>query len=236
MEPRPRDPYDSGIAENGRDDGVYRQIRYRPPLGACEVVLVRHGESEAAVDGEHFPLLDGHGDPALAPEGRSQAGLLAERLSGERVDAIYVTSLRRTSETAAPLATALGIEPLVEPELREVHLGEWEGGLMRKKVLEADPLAVRVLVEERWDVIPGAESNARLTARAVPALQRIADSNPGSRVVVVIHGGVIACLLAYATGSRPFAFAGADNASVSHLVILGSSWNLRLFNDTTHLY
>ena len=40
-----------------------------------------------------------------------------------------MTTLRRTHETAAPLAARLGLTPIVEPDLREVHLGEWEGEL-----------------------------------------------------------------------------------------------------------
>src|SRR3546814_20869591 len=59
-----------------------------------------------------------------------------------RSDAIYVSTLRRTAETAAALAAALGVTPVVDPDLREVHLGEWEGGLFRQKIAEGDPIAV----------------------------------------------------------------------------------------------
>ncbi|MBA3303421.1 MAG: histidine phosphatase family protein, partial [Acidimicrobiia bacterium] len=103
-----------------------RQHRFRRPPGSTEVLLVRHGESEPAVRGVDFPLVDGHSDPALAPDGREQAERVADRLAGQDVDAIYVTTLRRTVETAAPLAARLGLEPRVEADLREVHLGEWE--------------------------------------------------------------------------------------------------------------
>ena len=48
----------------------FRQPRFRPPPGACEILLVRHGESAPHREGETFPLTDGHGDPPLAPEGR----------------------------------------------------------------------------------------------------------------------------------------------------------------------
>ena len=44
-----------------------------------------------------------------------------------------------------------------EPDLREVHLGTWEGGLFRKHDAERHPLARRLWREERWDLIPGAE-------------------------------------------------------------------------------
>lgn len=213
----------------------YGQKRYRPPDGAAEILLVRHGASEAARDGRPFPLVDGHGDPALAPEGREQAERVAERLAGERLDALYVTTLRRTAQTAAPLARRLGLEPRVEPGLREVHLGEWEGGLFRKKVAESDQVALRLFTEERWDVIPGAESSETFAARVEESLTRLAAAHPGGRIAVFTHGGVIAQALAAATGSRPFAFLAPDNGSVSRLVKLGGLSSVRGFNDTSHL-
>ncbi|GAA2215032.1 histidine phosphatase family protein [Nonomuraea monospora] len=213
----------------------YRQGRFRTPPGATEILLVRHGESEPARPGRPFPLVDGQGDPGLAPEGHEQAERVGLRLSSEPIDAIYVSSLRRTSQTAAPLAARLGLTPVVDPELREVHLGEWEGGLFRRMVAEGHPIARRMADEERWDVIPGAEPAEAFAERVRKALGRLAAAHPDQRVVVVTHGGVIAEALAAATGSRPFAFLGADNASVSHLVLTGVRWVLRRFNDTAHL-
>ena len=52
---------------------------------------------------------------------------------------------------------------------------------------------------------------------------------------MVVHGGVIGQLLHRVTGSRPFAFAGADNASISEVVVAGSRTILRRYNDTSHL-
>ena len=59
---------------------MFRQSRFTTPPGACELVLVRHGESEPLVEGNPFPLVDGHGDPELAPEGRAQAERVGERV------------------------------------------------------------------------------------------------------------------------------------------------------------
>ena len=212
-----------------------RQARFRRPPGATELFLVRHGESEPAVPDRPFPLVDGHGDPALAPEGHEQAAAVGRRLALEKIDAIYSTGLRRTEQTAEPLATALGLEPQVAPGLREVRLGEWEGGLFRQKVAENGPVARRMWAEERWDVIPGAESAEALSARVVPAVEAILEAHAGGRVAVFTHGGVINQILVHATRSRPFAFIGADNASVSHLVVIGDRWVVRRFNDTAHL-
>jgi probable phosphoglycerate mutase len=58
---------------------------------------------------------------------------------------------------------------------------------------------------------------------------------PDQRVVVFAHGGVIGEVLAHATGSEPFTFAGADNGSVSQIVVTGQRWIVRRFNDTAHL-
>ena len=213
----------------------YRQPRFRRPPGATELILVRHGESQPAVAGETFDLVDGHGDPALSPEGREQAARVCARLAGEHIDAIYVTTLRRTHETAAGLAATLQLRPAVEPDLREVFLGEWEGGEFRSRVANLDPIAVRMMTEERWDVIPGAEPAADFAARVRGAVERIAQAHPDQRVAVFAHGGVIGEILAQAAGSRPFAFGGADNASISHIVVTSERWVIRRFNDTTHL-
>ena len=92
----------------------YRQEVFQPPKGATDLLLIRHGESQAAVDGVQFPNKDGHGDPALHPNGEQQAFAVGERLKTLPIAAIYVTTLRRTHQTAAPLAKELQITPKVE--------------------------------------------------------------------------------------------------------------------------
>ena len=183
-------------------------------------------------------MVEGHSDPALDPVGHRQAQQVAARIlaSGEAIAAIYVTTLQRTHQTAAPLARALEIEPQVERDLREVNLGEWEGGgLFRKHVSEGHPIALEMSRTGRWDVIPGAEKSEALEARVRAAISRIAERHPDETVVVVAHGGIIGQVLSIATGGRAFGFSGADNASISHLVIAGDRWIVRRFNDTGHL-
>jgi probable phosphoglycerate mutase len=160
---------------------------------------------------------------------------VADRLAGEPIAAVYVTTLRRTAETAAPLASRLGLVPVVEAGLREVHLGEWEGGLFRIRVAEGHPVAQQMIAEERWDVIPGAEPAEEFATRVRDALVGVALRHPDQTVAVFTHGGVIGQALAQATGSRSFAFAGADNGSISHLVVAEPRWVVRVFNDTAHL-
>ena len=214
----------------------YRQHRFSPPSGATEIFLVRHGESAPARASQPFDVVDGQADPDLAPEGRDHAERIGRRLAGERIDAIYVTTLRRTVQTAAPLAAKLGITPVVEPELREIHLGDWENGLFRKYTTDGHPIVDRLWTEQRWDLIPGAESDERFGARLRSALTRIATAHPDQRVAVFTHGGVIGEVFAQASRAvERFAFLGADNGSISHLVVHGDVWMIRRFNDTGHL-
>jgi probable phosphoglycerate mutase len=213
----------------------YRQARFQPPPGATEFLLVRHGESAPARSGESFPLVDGHGNPALAPDGLRQAQQVGDRLADAGIDAIYVTPLSRTAQTAAPLAARLGLTPVVCADLIEVHLGEWEGGLFRQRVAEGHPIALRMREQERWDAIPGGESTEHLSARVRRGIEGIAADHPGRRVAVFTHGGVIGQILAEATASRPFAFAGADNGSLSTIVVTDQRWIVRGYNDISHL-
>jgi probable phosphoglycerate mutase len=217
------------------DPTIYRQIAFVAPPGSTTLVIVRHGETEPAIDGQSFPLTDGRGDPPLAANGLVQADQVGARLATEHFDAIYVSALYRTSQTAAPLSKALGLTPFVDPRLSEVFLGDWEGGLLRKKVTERDPVALQMAKEQRWDVIPGAESHEALVARLRAAIEGIAAAHGGGRVAVFCHGGVIGAILAHATGSQPFAFNGSDNGSISELVVTEDRWIVRSYNDTCHL-
>jgi probable phosphoglycerate mutase len=218
-------------------EGDIDQRAFAVPPDATEVVLVRHGASAPVVPGELFPLLDGHGDPPLAPMGERQALAVAERLAPEPLAGLFVTPLQRTAQTAAPLARRLSLEPVVVPDLREVHLGDWEGGEYRVRLAQGDPLVARVFAEERWDVIPNAEDPERFAARVRGGVLEIVGAlGPGAMGAAFVHGGVIAELCRQATASRPFAFLHADNASISRLVVFADgSWLLRSFNEIAHL-
>jgi probable phosphoglycerate mutase len=167
--------------------------------------------------------------------GRRQAEQLALRLASEPVDGLYVSTLRRTSQTAAPLIERTGLSPVVDADLREVFLGEWEGGLLRQKAVDRDPLFEQIFREERWDVVPGAESRAEFGGRLRAAIGRIVTNHPGGRVLVFSHGAAIGEILAQASGSRPLAFINTDNTSISKIVVAEDRWIVRGYNDTAHL-
>jgi probable phosphoglycerate mutase len=227
----PPDPVDRRPSED-----AYGQHPMRVPVDATEILLVRHGATIAWTAQQQFPVTGRHGDPPLSPIGRRQAELVADRLGGESATRVYVTPLRRTHETAAPLLGALGVEAIQIDELIEVHLGEWERGEYRMRMSTGDPVALRALRQERWGLIPNAEPDADFQERVRRGVLRIvADGGPGT-AIAVLHAAVIAEILRAATGSRPFAFLAVDNASISRLVVHADGrWQLRAFNDVTHL-
>ncbi len=83
-------------------------------------ILVRHAER---VD-------SGDPDPPLTDAGKARARTLAAMLAEAGITAIYVSDLRRTLETAAPLATLLSITPTIEGDAAslvsrlEAHLSD----------------------------------------------------------------------------------------------------------------
>ena len=214
----------------------FAQQRWQRTPEATEVILLRHGASQPFVPGQPFPLVDGQGDPPLSSVGLTQAQSSADRLRNEPIAALYATNMQRTQQTVAPLAALLGQEVVIEKDLREIGLGEWEGGLLRQKAAENHPIYQQMLLEQRWDVIPGAESNQEFGSRCMNALDRIVERHPGELVLCTVHGGVIGSILAQIASSSPFAFGGAANCSISQIVQSEGDWLIRRFNDSSHLF
>jgi probable phosphoglycerate mutase len=203
------------------------------PPGATEIVLVRHG---SAVREQGSELTDGHSDPPLSPDGLAQADAVGARLGTEELAALFVTPLRRTAQTAAPLAARVGLEPQVVGDLREVHLGDRESGF-KAQTFGPDPLATRLFAAGRWDIIPNAEDMDLFSDRVRRGMAHLADATgPDAAGVAVIHAGVIAEACRQVTDSHAFAFLYAENGSLTRLLRLASGrWALRSFNDTAHL-
>jgi len=214
---------------------TYPQTSFTAPPGSTRITLVRHGQTEPADLAKPFALKHGHGDPNLTELGERQAVAVGDRMKSESIDGLYVSSLIRTHQTAAPLASHLGQEPTEEHDLREVFLGDWEGGLFRHMLADEHPAALEFRSTYEWGSVPGAETNAELTTRTASALARIQDRHADEHIVCFVHGGVIAALCSHATGGQMVGFAGADNCSIHRLVLTEDRWFLRAFNDSTHL-
>jgi probable phosphoglycerate mutase len=204
------------------------------PPGAHEVILVRHGACDPpAADG----LIGGRSDPGLNGRGREEALAAGERLQREPVAALFASQLRRTTETAAPIAAHLGIEPTVLEDLGEIYLGEWEGHGIHDRGSRGDPELARVFAEQRWDLVPGAEEIDGFELRVRRGVEAVADAaGEGTVAVGVTHSAVIAEFLRQITGAEPFAFLHNTNGSLSRVIRLPDRrWILASFNDTEHV-
>jgi len=76
-----------------------------PALAQVMVIVSRHGEKAATPAN----------DPPLTEAGKKRAELLASMLVDSGVDAIYVTELQRTQQTAAPPGSRIHIQPTIIP-------------------------------------------------------------------------------------------------------------------------
>ena len=150
------------------------------------VVLIRHGETDWSRDGRW----QGWTDVPLNAKGRAQAHDLVEPLARQHPTHIVVSDLARTQETIQPLADALGLEPVIDPDVKEIDVGSWSG-LTRAEAAERFPEggARHDAGGTGWE---DGETYADVAIRGERALLRHTDGLPESALLVVVsHGGLI---------------------------------------------
>jgi len=192
------------------------------------IYLVRHG----SVVGAETRRFIGHLNVPLSRAGEAEAAALGRRLTDAKLAAAYASDLARTLRTAEILAAPHGLDVVAMPDLREFSMGRWEG-LTADEIRALDPAAFEAWMTDigRFQ-FPGGESLPDVSARAWPAIERIAARHPGSRVLVVAHGGPNRIVLCRALGIRPerILALGQDYAALSVLERSASGWALRLLN------
>ena len=167
-----------------------------PPSVLTRVILVRHGETE----GESSLRYHGVNDVALSEVGRAQMERVGRALADEVFDAVYVSRLRRTAESARVIAPH--IEPLRVAGFDEVNFGRWEG-LTRAEIEALDPELARDWRESSGDfAYPDGDSVSAFRARVAAAWRELAATAP-ARILVVAHRGVISTILAETLGLTP---------------------------------
>ena len=85
-------------------------LSYGTVSAQSTLFLVRHAERADTAAGAPPTMA---ADPSLSEAGRARAASLASMLKDAGVTAIFVTEFKRTQETAAPLAKALGLKPTI---------------------------------------------------------------------------------------------------------------------------
>jgi probable phosphoglycerate mutase len=179
----------------------------------AEIWLIRHGQTDWNQEGRY----QGQTDIPLNNNGIQQAQELALKLEGLHFASIYSSDLQRALTTAQIIAGRLGLPLMIDPRLREIHQGQWEGMLFSEvarrfpreiALRHIDPLSARP---------PGGESVQEVAQRVAAAANDIAQKHPGQRVIIASHGLAIATLLARAnhhTLKSVFSLI-PDNASIS---------------------
>ncbi|MCC7274967.1 MAG: histidine phosphatase family protein [Alphaproteobacteria bacterium] len=138
--------------------------RIAPREGAV-VWLVRHGETEWNAGRR----LQGQQDSPLTERGRRQAvaiaDLLGRLLPREEPIRLVTSPLGRTRATAAPIAAALGLEPVHDARLAEIGLGAWEGMTWDEIDAQFPGALADAAPHERYFRAPGGESHAAMAER-----------------------------------------------------------------------
>jgi broad specificity phosphatase PhoE len=150
--------------------------------------LVRHGQTKWNLEGRY----QGQSDTPLNENGRIQARLLAQKLRDFSFEALYTSDLQRTRETAAIIGKALDVPVTLEPRLREINQGEWEGQLVEDIRERYAKLWQQRTIDPAGLRPPGGETVAEVAARVYAALDDIARQHPGVSVIIVSHGISIA--------------------------------------------
>lgn len=162
------------------------------------VWLARHGETRIQGD-----VAVGWTDPGLSDEGRRQAAEMAHRLAGVRVGRVLSSDLRRARETAEVVARAHGLPVAVDPDLRELSFGAWEGRRLADLWSESPDEAAAWEADVRALPTAFGESFAAFQGRVLRAVRRIVAVGLGDGVVVVVaHRGPLALLHAHLAGMR----------------------------------
>lgn len=171
--------------------------------------VVTHPEATHHVD----DLVGGWFDSDLTDRGRAHAGQIAEALAGRLpVDAaveVFSSDLLRARRTAEVVAKRLGVDVVVDTELREKSYGEAGG---RPQAWLAERFVPPPAVGERMrhdEGVDGAETKWELAVRAYAAMERVLQSAVENQVVVT-HGGTATFLLAAWVG-MPIDAAGLVN-------------------------
>ena len=204
-----------------------------------QLILIRHGETTANTEQRWFGALDA----PLTPRGQQQVQATAARFAAWRrqadhradIAALYVSPLPRCRSTAAGIAQALELEPIVDDGLREFSIGDWEGRTFRD-LRDTEQLWERFAADPNF-APPNGESPRSFGRRIVQTVQELADRHPGETIVVVTHGGVIARLLDEWLGNASGNWVSWDphNCGIAHLEWDGGAWRGLSVNDVSHL-
>ena len=166
-------------------------------MKATRLHLLRHGQ----VEGFENKRYNGQGDVRLTDLGRQQSGAFAGRFQHRKLTAIYSSDLYRCRMAADQIGLLQEVQPEYLEELRELHIGDWQGQTWQQ--LQRDYSDVwQARLDDIVNVAPpSGESLLQLAQRVRPVIREIISAHVGGEIVVVAHGGVNRVVLLDAIGA-----------------------------------
>lgn len=163
-----------------------------------QLLLLRHGATDWNLEGR----CQGATDLELNETGFRQAQEAGAALSGDRIDAVYSSDLKRALQTARCISQPHGLTVTVDPSLRELDHGVLEG-LTFEEIRSGYPDFMRVWRAEPAEAsLPGGERLIDVERRAWEGLNGIVGRHgPGETVVIVSHNFPILAILCRITGT-----------------------------------
>jgi broad specificity phosphatase PhoE len=186
------------------------------------ILLVRHPETEANVDGRYV----GRGDAPLTSTGRIQAQRLVAEISRFGPDAVWTSPLPRALDVASAAAERTHAGLRVDDRLTELDFGIAEGLTYDETQARGITFAFR---SEDAPVAPGGESRRDILLRTADALTEIRAQS--SSPAVVTHGGVFRSAMVELLGlplEHIWTF-HIRNAQIAEIVFSGESAMLERF-------
>ncbi len=197
--------------------------------------LVRHAQSTWNAAGR----MQGWADPPLSDVGREQAALAAARFASEPLTAIYTSPQIRAVETAQAIGAVSGCEPILDPRLREIGVGQAEGCSWDDWAARWPQVATAIARSEfALEHVPDSEPLPDFLARVEAVFADIHVQHVEGNIAVVAHGGVFRAYFGQLlkTAQRYCATLTFGNASLSLVTFAPDSWaSVRFINDTSHL-
>ncbi len=201
---------------------------------ATWIYLVRHGQTIWNEEGK----LCGSSDVPLDDKGLAQARRVAERMRNVKLAAVYSSPLLRARQTAEAIASLHNLSVQVEPDLREIDYGDWEG-LKVAEAMEKFPELERMRREDPMNfVAPNGEPMKSFAERVIVAIQRIAAKHPDETLCVVAHQTVNRFILCWVMQMdfRLWRQLRQDPTCVNLLQVREDGlWRVCLVNDTCHM-
>ncbi len=197
------------------------------------LLVARHGQTNHNLDHRY----QGQIDAPLNETGVEQAGKLAKRLFGEKIDVIYSSDLMRCVQTAKLVAKKHTLKVNKDGRLRELSFGEWEGMSYNEIQAQSPDLLEKWMNDPAHIPPPNGETLIQLATRVKSAVDEIKPQHEEQTVLFVTHGGVIRTLLCLSLGidlNRHSQFE-SETGSISELLFYEEGVSLKLFNGTSHL-